>query len=106
ATMAKKKEKKIQKIANILAYYADRIKLYACYNKFMQVRITNLGYNNFNLEIDLIRTISGNIGKQAAEKLMNALSDIINNKHANNLINAAKIKIKSEQYREIGEINT
>lgn len=98
--------KKIYKITTILATYVEKKKLLLFYSKFMQTRIINFKYNNHEMEIELIRRISGTIEREDAQKLVNAISNIINCKNANKIIQAANIKIKSDEYKYLGEIKT
>lgn len=97
--------KKIYKIATILSSYADKPKLLACYRKFMQVRIVDLKYDNLELEIELVKRLSGKLGKEDSQKMVDSIADIINSKNANNVIHTADIKIKSEEYKKIKAVN-
>jgi hypothetical protein len=102
----KKLIKKIYKMATILSTYAEKTKLLACYSKFMQIRIIDLKYDNLELEIEIIRRISGALGKEDAQKLIDAIADIINTKNANQVIQVAEIKVKSDEYKKIENITS
>lgn len=98
--------KKIYKIISILSVYSKKDKLLACYNKFMQIRIIDLAYDNLELEIELVRRISGAFGKEESQKLIDAISDIINTKNANNIIKTANIVVKTDEYKNLSNIST
>ena len=68
---------KIYKIASILAIYAEKEKLLICYSKFMQMRIINSKYSNLEIEIEIVKRISGAIGRYESQKLLNMITDII-----------------------------
>ena len=97
-------QKKIFKVGSILANYAEKNKLEIYYTKFMQARIIDLKYDNFQTEIKLLNIIKPNIGTNATQKLMDALSDIMNTKNIIKHIHSAEIIIKSPEYQKI-EIN-
>lgn len=67
----------LHKIVSLLSIYSNKNILLICYRKFMQARITNPSYKDFATEINLIRCISGLIGKPDSQKLLNSISDII-----------------------------
>lgn len=98
--------RKIYKIATILSSYAEKKNLLPCYNKFMQARIIDPKYDNVELDIELIRRISGLLGKDDAQKMIDCISDIINNQTANQRIKEAELKITSEEYKKLSDINT
>ena len=98
--------KKIYKIATILSQYSDRTKLLLCYSKFMQTRIIDLSYNNLELEIELVRRLSGILGKDESQKLIDAIGDIIQVQNANQIIQFAEIKLTSEEYKNLVAIST
>ena len=58
------------------------------------------------MEIELVRRLSSNIGKEDCQKLIDTLSDMINCKNANKIIQSANIKVKSNEYKNFGEIKT
>ena len=101
----KKIIRKIYKIATILSTYADKIKLLACYSKFMQGRIIDLSYDNLEIELELVRRISGLLGKEDSQKLIDTIADIINSKYANQAIHAANIQVKSDEYKKLVAIS-
>ena len=102
----KKTIRKIYKMATILSTYAEKHKLLICYSKFMQSRIIDPKYDNLELEIEIIRRISGVLGKDESQKLINAIADIINTKNANQVIHVADIKITSDEYKNLINIST
>jgi hypothetical protein len=102
----KKTIKKIYKIATILSTYSDKLKLVTCYSKFMQSRIIDLKYDNLELEIEIVRRISGALGKEDAQKMIDAIADILNTKNANQVIQSADIKVKSDEYKKLTNIST
>lgn len=97
----KKTVKKIYKIATILSTYAEKSKLLICYNKFMQTRIVNLKYDNLELEIEIIKRISGALGKEESQKLIDTIADIIHSKQISQSIHNAKIQVTSDEYRNL-----
>ena len=97
----KKTIRKIYKISTILATYAEKNKLIICYGKFMQTRIIDLSYDNLELEIEIIRRLSGLLGKEDSQKLIDTVADIINSKNANQAIQSADIKVKSDEYKKL-----
>ncbi len=94
-------QKKIIKVCSILANYAEKDKLEIYYTKFMQARIIDLKYDNFQTEIKLLNIIKSNIGTNATQRLMDALSDMINTKNIIKHIHSAEIIIKSPEYQKI-----
>jgi len=97
--------KKIYKVTSILCMYGNKIYVLPCYQKFMQSRIINLEYNQLEIEIELINRMLKLFGKQDCEKLANAVSDIINNKNINQIIQNRNAKIVSTEYQGL-QINT
>ncbi|AYV85132.1 MAG: hypothetical protein Satyrvirus4_29 [Satyrvirus sp.] len=102
----KKIIKKIYKVATILSVYCEKTKLLVCYGKFMQARIIDSKYDNLELELEIIKRISGNLGKNDSQKLIDAVADIIGNNDINKTIHNADIKIKSEEYLKLPCIST
>lgn len=98
--------RRIYKIATILSSYADKKLLLPCYSKFMQSRIIDPEYDNLELDIKLVRRISAVLGREDAQKLIDAISDIINSRNANELIHQAEVKMTSNEYKKMPEINT
>lgn len=98
--------KKIYKLVTLFATYVEKKKLLLFYSKFMQIRIINLKYSNYEMEIELVRRLSSNIGKEDCQKLIDTLSDMINCINANKIIQSANIKVKSNEYKHLGEIKT
>lgn len=96
--------KKIYKIISILATYSNKQKLMICHQKFLQARIVNLSYNNLELEIEIIRRMSGALGSDNSQTLIDIVIDIINTKEINKAIQKAEIKQKSDLYKGL-EIN-
>ena len=93
---------KLYKIISILSMYADPNKLFICYRKFMQARITDLTYTKLDTEIQLIRRLSGLVGRINSQKLMDSISDIIYSRSfAKNLRNS-EIKTVSNTYLQLG----
>lgn len=102
----KKTMKQIYKIATILSTYADKKMIIVCYTKFMQSRILDLKYDNLELEIELIRRMSRTLGKDDSQRLINAITDMMNNKNTNSVIQSANIAVKQEKYMSIPNIST
>jgi hypothetical protein len=98
--------RKIYKIATILSTYSEKNKLLICHSKFMQSRILDLNYDNLELEIEIVRRISPKIGKEESQKLIDAIADIINTKNVNEVIQAAEIKISSDEYIKLTNVST
>ena len=94
-------KKKIYKTASILAIYTDREKLSICYKKFMQTRIMNSNYRDLEIEIDLVKKISGILGRNHSQKLLDSIADIICSRSISNTLYQKKIKIMSEKYKGI-----
>lgn len=89
---------KIYKLASILAIYAEKEKLLVSYSKFLQVRIMNLRYTNLELEMELVKRISGAIGKDQSQKLANAINDIYQSKAIGEKLHTVAIKNVSNKY--------
>ena len=105
--LAKKLLNKIYQLTLLLRTYADRERLFICYTKFMQSRITNSAYTISGLkrEINLIKKIAGGIGQVRAQRLINALTDVVVSRHRNLAIKQAKIVVASEKYRCLGNFD-
>lgn len=93
--------KKIYKITTILTTYSNKNKVMICYQKFLQTRILDLSYDNLELEIEIIRRMSGLLGKENSQKLIDIVIDIINTKKVNKSIQSVEIKISSEKYQKM-----
>lgn len=91
---------KIYKIASILSVYAEKEKLLICYSKFMQIRMLNLKYDNSEIEIEIIKRISGAIEKDESQKLLDAISDILQSKNIIDKLHSSTIKNVSGKYDE------
>lgn len=98
-TFEKTTIRKIYKIATVLSLYADKKSLLHCYKKFMQIRIIDPTYDNLELEIELVRRISGTLGKDEAQKFIDNICDIITSRKANELIHEAEINVKTDEYK-------
>jgi hypothetical protein len=91
----------VYKIASMLAIYGEREPILVSHSKFMKVRITNPRYKNLELEIEFIKRISGAIGKYPSQKLLNTVSDIIQNQTLTEILHKSTVKIVSEEYAKI-----
>lgn len=96
--------KKIYKIGTILSTYADKQKLLLCYTKFMQARIIDPNYDNLELEIEIIKRMSGTFGREESQKLIDKITDIVYSKNINQLIHKADVSIKNEEYQKLTNI--
>lgn len=93
----------IYKICAVLLSYGDSKNVYICWSKYMQIRIIDLKYDNINIEIELVKRISGLIGKENSQKLIDTISDIINTKNSNKIIHNAKIKHITGKYINLSD---
>lgn len=97
--------RKIYKITTILSHYSEKEILLPCYSKFMQARIIDPKYDNLELDIEMVKRVSGIFGKDDSQKLINTITDIINSREVNQLIRDAEVKISSDEYKKLN-INT
>lgn len=93
--------RKINKISAILSAYGDKSQVLAYYTKFMQIRIVDWKYDQLELEIDIVKKLSGLFGKEASVKLLDSVGDIINTRNATKIIHSANIKVRSAEYAGI-----
>ena len=96
--------RKIYKVTAILQTYSDRTKLLYCHKKFMQARIVDYRYPNLELEIEVIKRLSGRLGKDESQKLIDAVADIMNSRKIASIIQNSSIKVTSEKYKSLTDI--
>lgn len=98
-------KKKLYGTLSILATYSDKEKLFICYKKFLQVRLINPNYTKEKLEMEIqfITRISGIIGEQYAQNLMNLISDIVDSRNLTRALcsHSDTIKIVSDKYKKM-----
>ena len=70
--------RKINKVVSILTSYSDQHKLLICYKKFMQARIIDLSYHNYDMEISIVKRMSRLLEKNDVEKLLSIITDMQN----------------------------
>lgn len=96
--------RRIYKVVAILQTYSDRTKLLYCHKKYMQARIVDYKYPNLELEIEVIKRLSGRLGKDESQKLIDAVADIMNSRKIASIIQNSSIKVTSEKYKSLTDI--
>ncbi|BCS83243.1 putative cullin-like protein [Cotonvirus japonicus] len=102
------KDKKIGficKIINILTIYSEKEMLETCYIKFLQTRLFDLYYNNFDLELKIIAILSKSLSKQSTQKMTDMVKDMVNNKNNNLAIHNATILNNKGPYKSLPDIS-
>lgn len=97
---------KIYKISTLLSTYAEKKRLLFCYTKFMQTRIIDLTYDNLELEIELVKRMSYSFGRINTQKLLDAITDIIDTKNIIKYLHPLDGKMKSVEYSTLTDVST
>ena len=81
---------KIYNVINILVSFCEKEKLFICYRKFLQIRILNLEYDNYEVEINLVKKMKYALKRYKTQLLMNMIKNIMETKNMNKIIQNIK----------------
>src|SRR3984885_11540155 len=99
----KKSLKNIYGSISILSGYGDRENIVIYHRKFMQVRIMNFNYDNFEVEIEIIRKLSSKIGSES-QQMINMINDIYESRNISNIVQKSNANIITEKYKVINDV--
>jgi hypothetical protein len=91
----------IYKVVSMLAVYGEKEPLLVSHSKFMKARIINPKYTNLELEIELVKRISGAVGKYESQKMLDSISDIIQSRTLTEILHKSTVKVVSDEYSKI-----
>uniref|UniRef100_A0A6C0LVF8 Cullin family profile domain-containing protein n=1 Tax=viral metagenome TaxID=1070528 RepID=A0A6C0LVF8_9ZZZZ len=99
----KKSLKNIYGSISILSGYGNRENIVIYHRKFMQVRIMNFNYDNFEVEIEIIRKLSSKIGSES-QQMINMINDIYESRNISNIVQKSNANIITEKYKVINDV--
>jgi thiol-disulfide isomerase/thioredoxin len=92
---------KLYKLTSILFTYSEKEKVLLCYRKFFQARIMDSRYNNWEIEIVLIRRLSRLLKEKESQKMVYCIEDMLESRKYRSKLHEAEIKIVNPEYSGI-----